>query len=116
MSEIPAEGLLSSLDIQEITHLAEGLTEDEVSLYLWGVPYAELPEHLLPEFRRAYTRGRTQFKVFAINALKSQMHGRQGLQASLGALIRFADAWQPIDDQSIENGTFNFQINLAKDE
>lgn len=114
---IPDEGMLDAATKLEIQQLAEGLTKDEVCQYLWGVTFTELEPPLAREFTIQYTRGRTQFKVHAVNALKSQMHGKNGLQASLAALIRFADAWQPITDASATgNGVFNFKINLKGDE
>lgn len=112
--DLPSEGLLTRQNAEEIELLAEGLSEDEVSRYIWGKDFAMLDEELQLEFTRHYTRGRTRFKLYAINALKIQMNGRNGFQASLAALTRFAEAWPSV---SAENGAgnFNFNINLAED-
>ena len=112
--DLPAEGLLTRQQAEEIELLAEGLTENEVSLYIWGKEFAELDEALQPDFRRHYTRGRTRFKIYAVNALKIQMNGRNGLQASLAALTRFAEAWPTVQNEG-GSGNFNFNINLADD-
>lgn len=105
---------ISEEDKLEIKRLAEGLTEDEVCLYMYGVELDQLADDAKADFRREFTRGRTNFKIHAINALKAQMHGRQGLQASLSALTRFGDAWPKISEEA-GNGEFNFKIVLGDD-
>jgi hypothetical protein len=117
MSEIPAEGLLLESQKQEIEILAEGLTENEVCNYMWGIDFSSLDPAMLPEFRRSYVRGRTRMKIYAINALKQSMHGRNNLQASLAVLTRFAEAFPKIaDDEGNVNGKdFNFRIVVDND-
>ena len=112
---IPDEGCLTALQRDEIENLAEGLTESEVCLYMWGITPEQMDEALVPEFRRHYTRGRTKFKLHAIHALKAQMNGKQGLQASLAALTRFAEAWPQVNTENA-GGTFSFNINMDADD
>lgn len=112
--DLPAEGLLTRANAEEIEILSEGLSENEVSLYIWGKNFDELDEALQPDFRRHYIRGRTRFKLHAINALKMQMNGRNGYQASLAALTRFAESWPKVGEEG-GGGNFNFNINLNDD-
>ena len=106
---------VSEEDKLQIKSLAEGLTEDEVCLYVYGVPFGELNNEAKVDFMMQFTRGRTNLKIHAINALKTQMHGRNGLQASLATLTRFAEAWPSITNEDA-NGNFNFKIVLKEDD
>lgn len=115
MSDIPAEGLFSPSIRLDIEQLAEGLSEDEVCLYLWGVKYDTLDESAKQEFMRYYTRGQVRFKMHAINSLKQQMQGRNGLQASLAALLRFADRWPTMNGADGDAAKFNFKITIDDD-
>ena len=114
---IPREGILRDSEKAEIEILAEGLTENEVSLYLWGDPYDVLGPAERREFDRAYVRGRTRMKLYAIQALKESMRGRNGLQASLAVLTRFAEAFPQIadGDGNPKGVPFSFRI-VAGDE
>ena len=107
---------VSEEDKLDIRRLAEGLSEDEVSLYVYGVPLGELSEETQRDFMQQFIRGRTNLKIHAINALKTQMHGRQGLQASLATLTRFAEAWPKVGNEESGGGNFNFRIVLKDDE
>lgn len=111
---IPAEGALTRDQLSDIEHLAEGLTESECSNFIWGIEPEQLDEVAYREFKRAFTRGRTKFKLHAVTSLKMQMAGRNGLQASLAALTRFAEAWPKLDKSDGE-GSYNFKIVLDDD-
>lgn len=97
----------------EIEQLAEGLTENEVCLYIYGYEYKDLPGDFKRQFDRAYCRGRTKMKLFAIQALKDQMRGKNGLDASLAVLTRFADAFPKVTEMANSEGSgFNFRVEL----
>lgn len=114
-SDIPEDGPFSPSIKLDIEQLAEGLSEDEVCLYLWGVKFEALDEPVKQEFMRYYTRGQVRFKIHAINSLKSQMQGRNGLQASLAALLRFADRWPTMNGADGDSAKFNFRITVDDD-
>lgn len=84
----------------EIETLSEGLSEDEVSLYLWGITAKELAPDDFKEFTRCYTRGRTRMKIAAVNALKNSMHGKHAMEASLAVLVRFSENWRQLDQDT----------------
>lgn len=111
MSDIPSEGFFTESAKLDIEQLAEGLSEDEVCLYLWGEPFSAFTDEASRrEFMRLYTRGAVRFKLHAVQALKQQMLGRNGLQASLSALIRFADKWPTLNGADGDSAKFNFKI------
>lgn len=117
MNELPGIPQLDPKQELEIESLAEGLTQDEVSLYLWGESYDSLGGELKKKFDRAHCRGRTKMKIHAVNALKEQMKGRNGLQASLAVLTRFAEAFPKIADEdgNIKGAGFSFRVELDDD-
>jgi hypothetical protein len=115
--DIPKEGLLRESEKSEIEVLAEGLSKDEVCGYMWGCTYAEIDRAAKADFTRHYTRGRTRMKIYAVNALKQAMHGRQNLQASLAILTRFAEEFPKIADEdgNVVGKDFNFKIVVDGD-
>ncbi len=96
----------------QIQNLSEGLSQEEVLAYLGKEP-SDYTEEQWIQFQKAWKRGRTMFKVHAVTKLKESMSGRNGLQASLAALIRFADDWPEGSDLEDKLGsTKSFRIVL----
>jgi len=94
-----------------VVQLAEGLSEAEVLAYM-GMDETDLNEEDLRQFKIEYLKGRAQFKYFAVCKLKESMTGRNGMQASLAALTRFAEEW-PASESNDHNGVQrNFRIIL----
>jgi hypothetical protein len=114
MHNLPGEPQLTVQQELEIELLAEGLTEEEVCMYLFGESYTSLGGEFLRRFNRAHCRGRTKMKLLAITALKDQMKTRNGLQASLAVLTRFAEAFPKIADSdgNINGAGFSFRVEM----
>ena len=109
------EVLIRPDELGTIEQLAERLTENEVCLYIWGLPLSSLgspDSQASVDFNKAYIRGRTRMKIYAVNALKQACHGRSGLQASLAILTRFGEAWPRLGDAETQGKDFNFKIVL----
>jgi hypothetical protein len=106
--------VFTSKECIDIEHLSEGLTENEVCMYLFGHPYEELTNERLIEFNKLHYKGRTKLKIHAITELKKQMTGKTGLQATLIVLTRFAEAFPKYDgNEGGEPGkAFNFKVVL----
>lgn len=93
--------------LQQIEEVAPGLSENEVSQYIFGKDFSELSIVKQKEFSLAYTRAQTNLKLAAIAALRLALCGRQGLPAALSILTRFGDKWEKMD----KGGVFNFKIS-----
>jgi hypothetical protein len=83
----------SESDLKLIESMAEGLAELEICDY-FGIDAKELSAEDRGAFIRAYRRGRTNIKHFALTKLKEQCSGRNGLQASLSILTQFGTEWE----------------------
>lgn len=85
---------------QEIKALAAGLNREEVLNY-YGVTEGMLPDEDQYFFDICFIRGRMDAKHRAVKALFSQMNdSRQGTQAALSYLQRFADSFKGDADKS----------------
>lgn len=105
------EPRFSSSTLMLVQQLAEGLSETEALDYL-GYTLEELTEEELGDFKLAYRQGRAKFKFYAVGKLKESMAGRNGMQASLAALTRFAEEWPSTQNDDHNGVQRTFKIVL----
>ena len=87
----PAQsGCFSQMDLQQVSLLAEGLSRQEVADYM-TVDLNSLSSLDIAAFDRAYKHGRAKAIYFAYTKLKEATSGRNGHQAALALLNKFAD-------------------------
>ena len=83
-----------------IETMAQGMSEQEI-LDNWGVLAQDLPAEDLKFFMIHVRKGRAQGKTKAVNELFKQMSGRNGKDAALAYLLRFAESWpEDVEDKA----------------
>jgi len=97
----------------QIQSLSEGLSKVEVLDYL-GKTEEDFSKEDWVVFEKAWKRGRNALKIHAVQKLKESMSGRNGLQASLATLVRFAEEWpegSTIDDKISAGKSFRIVLD-----
>lgn len=81
----------------QIQLISEGLSQDETAEYL-DIDLINLNPTERAKFDKAWAKGRIQLKIQAVAKLKDAMSGRNGLEAALHVLTRFAEDWPQAED------------------
>lgn len=100
----------STSDIMDIRDLSRGLSKDEVLAY-YGLQYDDLGRKDQFFFDIEYNRGQVLAKKTAVDRLFTSMTDRNGHQASLAFLKRFAEKWPDSEEVASEGGkTIKFML------
>ena len=91
--QIAAASTFDQTDLQQISILAEGLSQSEVADYMMlDLNTLRAPD--MVAFNRAYAHGRAKAVYYAYTKLKENCVGRGGTQAALAILARFSNEWK----------------------
>jgi hypothetical protein len=85
--------MFSPQDISIIEQMAEGMAKQEICDW-FGRDYALLNDAERAEFDRAWSKGRTNIRFFAVTKLKEQCNGKDGYKAALAILSQFGSEWE----------------------
>jgi hypothetical protein len=93
----------------EIEQLAVGLSKQEILEY-----YFRDEDSLSPNERiilaRAFNRGRASAKAKATLSLFNQMNGKDGIKGALSYLVRFAEDWPQLEEESNSKSQHVFKV------
>ena len=92
----PPGPVLDTMTLGTLEELAQGLSKPEI-LDLYNIREDELEPTDRYNLNQAIKKGKATLIKLAVHNLKTQMAGKNGLQASLAALTRFGEKWEHTD-------------------
>jgi hypothetical protein len=80
-------------DLSIIEQMAEGMAKQEICDW-FGYDYSCLDDEDRAQFDKAWAKGRTNIRFFAVTKLKEQCNGKEGYKAALSILSQFGSEWE----------------------
>lgn len=110
-TDLPEMESLNLTDLNQMAQMAAGLSQDEV-LETFSIHRDSLTKDELIYFNEFYNYGRGMAKHQAVQSLLAATKGRNGAQAALQYLKRFAKEFEG-DIEGDSSGSFSFQFGQS---